>query len=332
MKGQIAMAATLLMAGCQGFDIDRPPPCAWFGNNACAAEDYRCALDKVRSSRWLIERATAAMAEAEQPDGSFNEWIFADPRRGTNVGPLPKLQDACDALRAAGRHLCDAAPANASRPEHEYALHGASVELKHAANICDVAIQLYADGDGAQGDANLRGVAASISAALNALDTMVLRSTSESELVDAAEPSALRPQREEANPTSRQDSDGQAVGQAPPTPTEEPRDDRKTYRFACGGELSDVRIRCPYTSVEMATLDRAKGACPPSRTWVCCTAGLALEHRRSCDPDCGSGDLRAFINDVAPRCGGSHVQEGGGTMAIDLWSSTVVRLGASRPG
>ena len=65
--------------------------------------------------------------------------------------------------------------------------------------------------------------------------------------------------------------------------------------------------------------------CPPSRTWMCCTAGLTLEHRRSCDPDCGPGDLRAYIDDVAQRCGGSQVQAGGGTMATELWSSTVLR-------
>ena len=107
MKRRIAMAATALMVGCQGFDIHGPPPGAWFGNNPCAAEDYRCALDRVRSSRSSVEWATAAIADAAQPDGSFNERIFAGPRRGPNAGPVSRLQDACDALRPGGRRLCE---------------------------------------------------------------------------------------------------------------------------------------------------------------------------------------------------------------------------------
>ena len=86
-------------------------------------------------------------------------------------------------------------------------------------------------------------------------------------------------------------------------------EDREAYRLACPG-IGDVHVRCPYTQDDLVNLDRACGACPPSRGWVCCTAGLVGEH----------DDFGSFINEVASSCGGSDVQAGGGTMATELWS------------
>ena len=83
---------------------------------------------------------------------------------------------------------------------------------------------------------------------------------------------------------------------------------------------NQFRVLCPYTPEDIRTLQRARGACPPKHQWVCCTAQAVAVHRAACEPNCNSRHFAALLDDVTGSCGGSHVQEGGGTLLTDLWT------------
>ena len=99
------------------------------------------------------------MEGAENPDGSFNEWEFSDPRRGPDVGPVPKLQDACFEIDATAQDTCEAGPGLSEFPTLQAALSPAPDQYRTAARHCYSAVQRYMAGYGYQGDIQLRRVA-----------------------------------------------------------------------------------------------------------------------------------------------------------------------------
>ena len=101
-------------------------------------------------------------------------------------------------------------------------------------------------------------------------------------------------------------------------------DGRAAYQVRCDFKPNEFQpnqfqLFCPYTPSDIETLARARSACPPKRQWVCCAARFVSMHRAACEPNCGQG-YRTLLNDVAEVCGGSDVQEGGGTLLSELWT------------
>ena len=101
-------------------------------------------------------------------------------------------------------------------------------------------------------------------------------------------------------------------------------DGRDAYWVRCSFapnefQSNEFRVHCPYTPRDVRNLERAKGACPPKRHWVCCAARHVARHREACEPNCQSRDYWPLLDDVAAACGGSDVQEGGNTLLVELW-------------
>ena len=103
-------------------------------------------------------------------------------------------------------------------------------------------------------------------------------------------------------------------------------DGRAAYRVRCSFEPNEFqpnqfRVICPYTPNDMENLERARWACPPRHQWVCCAARFVSVHRAACEPHCGwPQDYGPVLSDVAEVCGGSDIQEGGGTLLVELWT------------
>ena len=102
-------------------------------------------------------------------------------------------------------------------------------------------------------------------------------------------------------------------------------DGRTAYQVRCDFKPNEFqpnqfRLFCPYTPSDIETLERARWACPPKHQWVCCAARFVSMHRAACEPNCGRQGYRTLLNDVAEVCGGSDVQEGGGTLLSELWT------------
>ena len=103
-------------------------------------------------------------------------------------------------------------------------------------------------------------------------------------------------------------------------------DGRAAYQARCDFEPNEFQpnefqLFCPYTPDDIDTLERARRACPPKPQWVCCAARFVSMHRADCEPNCGVRQgYRTLLNDVAEACGGSDVQEGGGTLLSELWT------------
>lgn len=152
-------ALTIVSTGCQvAHDAPTRPRCSWFGNAPCQFGDIECASDRLRSAQHQLVAAFAIISGAEQPDGSFREWVFADPRRGPDAGPFPKLGDVCDAIGLTGKLACEAVPGMQATPGVQAALGEVPANFRKAKESCQVAIRLYEDGRGYDGDRNLRAV------------------------------------------------------------------------------------------------------------------------------------------------------------------------------
>ena len=103
-------------------------------------------------------------------------------------------------------------------------------------------------------------------------------------------------------------------------------DDLRANEF----QPNQFRVLCPYTPEDIRTIERARGACPPKHEWVCCTAQIVAGRRAACEPACDSRHYTALLEDVTDFCGGSHVQEGGGTLLTELWTEAGHRGTQSR--
>ena len=101
---------------------------------------------------------------------------------------------------------------------------------------------------------------------------------------------------------------------------------RAAYQARCDFEPNefqpnDFQLFCPYTPDDIDTLERAKrGLSAKTPMGVLCGSFVSM-HRADCEPNCGARQgYRTLLNDVAEACGGSDVQEGGGTLLSELWT------------